>query len=192
MCLSHVTRYSMSYAVNPIVRAMSRPSNVHVGAAKHCVRYVADTSGFRLNANSDVNCGNHPYNGKLTLSYVIMMCNGPVSLKVCMHGLTAQSTMEAELVVGALAMSEAVFCQNMMSEMGFKENFKCVPLHIDTTSGLYLAGNRTYKSHANHVALTYFAFEIIEEGHTRIHYIPTDKDPTEMNPGFQQPSGAGA
>lgn len=97
MCLSHVTRYSMSYAVSQIVRAMSRPSNVHVGAAKHCVRYVAGTSGFRLNANSDVNCGNHPYNEKSTLSYVIMMCNGPVSLKACMHGLTAQSMMERNL-----------------------------------------------------------------------------------------------
>lgn len=83
-------------------------------------------------------------------------------------------------------MSEAVFCQNMMSELGFKEDFKCVPLHVDTTSGLSLAGNHTYKSHTNHVALTYFCVrEIIEEGHMRIHYIPTDKDPAEMNPDFQ-------
>ena len=40
--------------------------------------------------------------------------------KVSMQGLITQSTMEAELVAAALAMMEAVFCQNMMTELGFK------------------------------------------------------------------------
>ena len=53
--------------------------------------------------------------------------------------------MEAELVVGALAMREAVFHQNMMTELGFEEDFKCVPLHVDNASALqvHVAGNQT-------------------------------------------------
>ena len=38
----------------------------------------------------------------------MMMCIGPGSFKVGMQGLTAQSTMEAELVAAALATRKAV------------------------------------------------------------------------------------
>lgn len=37
----------------------------------------------------------------------MMVCNSPVSFKVGMQALTAQSTLEAELVAGALAKREA-------------------------------------------------------------------------------------
>ena len=59
-----------------------------------------------------------------------------------MQGLTAQSTMEAELVAASLAMKEAVFCSNMMKELGFGTRFDSVlvPLYIDNTSALHVAG----------------------------------------------------
>ena len=47
-----------------------------------------------------------------------------------MQGLTAQSTMEAGFVAVALAIKEAVFCSNMMQELGFGTRFDCVPLYI--------------------------------------------------------------
>ena len=43
------------------------------------------------------------------------------------------STMEAELVAGALAMKEDVFCSKMMKELGFGTQFKQVPVNIDNT-----------------------------------------------------------
>ena len=80
----------------------------------------------------DANWGNNPDNRNSTWSYVMMMCNGPVSFKVGMQGLTVQLTMEAKLMAGALAMRKAVFCQNRMTELGLKEDIKCVPLHMNT------------------------------------------------------------
>ena len=165
MYLSQVTRYDISYSVNQLARAMSKPSKVHMGVAKHLLRYLAGTvdssttykqGGFRLNAYSDANWGNNPDNGKSTSSYIMMMCNGPVSFKVGMQGLTTRSTMEAELVAGALATREAVFCQNTITELGFKEDFECVPLHIDNTSALRVAGNQNYSSRAKLVVFRYF------------------------------------
>lgn len=61
--------------------------------------------------------------------------------------------MESELVAGAVAMRGAVFFQDMMTELSFKEHFKCVSLHIDKTSALYVAAKQTYSSHAKHMAL---------------------------------------
>ena len=74
-----------------------------------------------------------------------MVANAPIIFKVELQGLTAQPTMEAELVAVALTMKEkAVFCSNIMSELSFGESFGSVPLHIDNTSALYIAGNHTY------------------------------------------------
>ena len=92
---------------------------------------------------SDANWGNNPDNGKSTLSYVMMMCNGPVSFKVGMQGIIAQSTMETEVVAAALAMKEAIYCAGMMGELEFEETFTCVPIHIDNNSALHVAGNKT-------------------------------------------------
>ena len=111
--------------------------------------------------------------------YVIIhrdVADAPISFKVGLQGLTAQSTLEAELVAAALAMKEAVFCSNMMLELGFDESFGSVPLYIDTTSVLHVASNRTYSSRAKHIALRYcFVQELVEEGKVTIHYVKSEE-----------------
>ena len=85
-----------------------------------------------------------------------MLSNCPISFKVDIQGFTAQPTMGAELVAATLTMKEAVFCSNIMLELGFKEGFSRGPLYIDNKSALHFAGNRTYSSRAKHMALRYF------------------------------------
>lgn len=168
MYLSHVKRYGISYAVNRQARAMSKTSKVHMGAAKHLLPYLAgartssksyNQGGFRLNDYSDANWGNNPGNEKSTSSYILIMCNGPASFK--MGGLAAKSTIEAGRVAEALAMRGAVFYQNIMTELGSKEDCKCIALHIGNTSALNVADNQTYSSKAEHVALKYFSIRWI-------------------------------
>ena len=85
------------------------------------------------------------------------VANAPIIFKVELQDLAVQPTMEAELVAAALTMKEeAVFCSNMMSELGFDESFGSVLLHIDNTSTLYIAGNHTYIPRAKHIALRYY------------------------------------
>ena len=55
---------------------------------------------------SDANWGNSSDNGKLTYSYIVMLTNGPISVKVGLQSLTAQSKMEAELLAAALIMKK--------------------------------------------------------------------------------------
>ena len=54
-----------------------------------------------------------------------------------------------------LTIKEAVFCSNIMLELGFKEGLGNVPLYIGNTSALHIAGNRTYSPRAKHIALRY-------------------------------------
>ena len=108
---------------------------------------------------------------RLTPSHIVTLTDAPTIFKVGLQGLTAQSTMEAELVAAALVMKdEAVFCSNMVSGLGFGESFGSVPLHIDNTSALHIADNRTYIPRAKHIALRYcFFVQELVEGKVSIH-----------------------
>ena len=73
MYLAQITRYDIMYSNCPLARDMPRRSKVHMGAAKHLVRYLAGTTdstlvykrgGFKLTAFSNSN--NNPENGKST------------------------------------------------------------------------------------------------------------------------------
>ena len=73
--------------------------------------------------------------------------------------------MEAELVAAALAMKEAVFCSNMMLELGFGATFNTVPVYLDNKSAISVASNRTYSGRTKHIALRFFFVqELVESG----------------------------
>ena len=146
--LAQITRYDIMHSTYQLARAMSRPSKVHMGAAKHLLRYLTGTTdftlvykkrGFKLTAFSDSNWGNNHDNGRSTSCYIMMFRKAPVSFRSGVQSLTAMSTMEAELVEGALAMKEAVLCSNMLIELGFGKEFEKV--HIDNTAPLHVIGN---------------------------------------------------
>ena len=82
MYLAQVTRYDIMYACSQLARALSKPSKVHMGAAKHLLRYLAGTKDFAitykrgkftLDAFSDANWGNNSDNGKSTSCYIALM-----------------------------------------------------------------------------------------------------------------------
>ena len=110
-----------------------------------------------------------------------MLSKDPMSFKVVIQGLTAQSTMEAELMAAAVTMKGAVFCSNMMLELGFKEGFGSVPLYINITSALHVTGNRTYSPRAKHIALRYFFVqELVAEGKITIHFVKIQDRITDL------------
>ena len=165
MYIAQGLRYDLIYATGQLARPMSKPSKVHLVAAKHALRYLAGTTdfhitykkeGFKLDAFSDSNWANNPDNGKSTSCYLMMLANAPVSFKSNLQSLTAMSTMEAELVASAFAMKEAVFCSNMLTELGFGKEFAQVPLYCDNTATLHALGNCAFSTMTKHIALRVF------------------------------------
>ena len=76
-------------------------------------------------------------------SYIVFLSNSPVGFTIGLQGLTAQSTVGAELVAAEIA----------MNGLGFGTRFRTVSVYIDHISALHVAGSRTYTSRVNHVAL---------------------------------------
>ena len=163
------------------------PTKAQMGAAVHLLHYLIGSTDFfiaykqgdfRVASFSDANSGNNSGNGWSISSYIVMLANAPISFKVGLKGLTAQSSVEEELVGAALVMEEeVVFCSNMMLELGFDKSFGSVPLYIDNTSALHIAGNRTYIPRARHIARRFYFFvQELVEGKISIHYIVKSKD----------------
>ena len=120
------------------------PAKIQMRAEVHLLCYLVGSTDFfiaykqgdfRVASFSDANWGNNPDNGWSTSSHIVMLANAQISFEVGLQGLIAPSSMEAELVGAAMAMKEeAVFCSNMMLELGFDKSFGSVPLYIDDTS----------------------------------------------------------
>ena len=87
--------------------------------------------GFKLAAYSDAKCSNSPESGKSTSSCIVMLINDPISFEVGLQSLTAQSTMEAELVASGLTMKEVALCSNMIVKLGFEKGISSVSLYLD-------------------------------------------------------------
>ena len=143
-----------------------------MGANNYLFCYLAGSIDFSITYNQggsslgaflSANWGNNPDNSRSMSSYIVTLANVLISFKVGLQGLTAQSTMEAELVAAALTIMEAVFYSNMMLELGFDESFGRVPMYFDNTSVLHMAGNRTYSPRAKYIALGYFFVQELVE-----------------------------
>ena len=73
-------------------------------------------------------------------------------------------------MTATLTMKEAVFCSNVIKELGFGTRFDNVPIYINNTSTLHVAGNQTYSPRVNHVALRFFFVqELVKERRISTH-----------------------
>ena len=78
-------------------------------------------------------------------------------------------------------MKEAVFCSNMLTELGFVKEFAQVPLYCDNTARLHALGNPSLSSRTKHIALRFFYIrELVSEGHISINYISTENNPADI------------
>ena len=67
------------------------------------------TECFEMTGYCDASWGNNRDNGKSTFGYLFMLAGGPLSFKPALQNVTAQSTLEAELISMAHANKEAVY-----------------------------------------------------------------------------------
>ena len=164
--IAQVLRYDIMYATGQLARPMANPSKVHMVAAKHSLRYLAGTTnfsityrkgGFKLATFSDSKWANNHDSGESTSSYVTMLAKAPMSFRSVLQGLTAMSNIEAKLVASALALKEAVFCSNMLTELGFVKEFAQMPVNCGNTATLNALGNRPFSSRTKHIALLFFS-----------------------------------
>ena len=87
------TRCDTTHAVNQLARVMSKPSQLHMTAAKHFIRYLKGDMGlattyktgcFKNDGGLDANWGNKPDNGKSTSGDLFMLAERPQRIKTAL------------------------------------------------------------------------------------------------------------
>ena len=72
-----------------------------------------------------------------------------------------------------------------MTELGFGKLLNSVPLFVDDTGVLHIAGNSTYSSRTRHITLRFFfPIELIKEGRITIHHVATMKQLDDIETKF--------
>ena len=98
MYFAEATPYGILCAVNQLARDMSKPAKAHMGAAKHLLCHLVESTGFsitytqggfRLATFLDANWVNNLENGRSRSSHIVMLANAPIIFKVGLQGLTS-------------------------------------------------------------------------------------------------------
>ena len=79
-----------------------------------------------------------PDTQKSTTVYIFMMRGAPVSFGTVTQTLTAQSTVEDELIALNYTAREAVYLSNLLEKIGLGTKYRTIPINSDNTGALLL------------------------------------------------------
>ena len=127
--LAMVTRYDTARFVTQLSRACSKPSKPHMAAAKRVLRYLKGCPDLGI----DYKKGNPHIEGYVDVSfvanldtrrsimgYLFMIEEGPGGFRYVMQTLTAQWTVETELIALSYGTQKVVYLLNLLSKLSFK------------------------------------------------------------------------
>jgi transposase InsO family protein len=183
--LNHIAVFSrpdISCAVSQLSQFNKDPSETHLKAARHVLRYLKFTRHWRITyGNSktldirgyaDANWGGDKNDRKSTTGYVFIINNGAVSWTSHKQSTVALSTMEAEYMSLSDAARE-VFARCQLF-WGLNITISTPVIYSDNQGAIAIAENPTNYQRAKHIDIRYhFVRQAVQNNKIRIEYIPT-------------------
>jgi len=166
---------------------MAHPTQPHMAAAKHILRYLKGTAGLGLlydgqghGSNNTVvgfahaTWGSVPGSSRSVSGYVFMLNGAAVSWRCRVQSCVALSTAEAEFFSLCEATREAVYLRNLLLEFGLPQTMATV-IFEDNQPCIHLVRNPVTASRSKHVAIRFnFVRERLQEGVINVVYCPTE------------------
>ncbi|KAG7582944.1 Zinc finger CCHC-type superfamily [Arabidopsis suecica] len=171
------TRPDLSYCVGVLSRYMQSPRESHAVAMKQCLRYLKGTTTLGLFFNrctnipkivgfSDSSHNVDPDDGRSTAGYVFYLGDSPISWRSQKQDTVAMSSCEAEFMGGTEAAKQAIWLQDILSEITGSLCERVV-IKLDNRSAIALTRNPVFHGRSKHI-------------HRRYHFIrELDSDPHE-------------
>lgn len=189
MFLVVATRPDIAYAVNQLSQHLASPTQVHLGAAKHIVRYLKGTISYGLTYRAK---GSHNWQltvysdsayanslkQRSTTGCVFLIGNTPVSWVSKKQSITAQSSTEAEYVALSEAAKQTIWIRHFLHCIGRGSAYKNQPtvIYEDNQGAIAIANNPTNHSRTKHISVRFHAIrDHIEAGEIALEYLSTDK-----------------
>jgi len=191
--LNHLAVFSrpdISNAVSQLSQFLQDPSETHLKAARHVLRYLKHTRTLsivylrqnapilRLFGYSDANWGGDRNDRKSHTGYLFMLNGSPVSWTSKKQTTVAVSTMEAEYMALSDASREAIARMQQLSEL--RCDIPPPTLLSDNQGALDIAENPTNFQRAKHIDIRFhFIRHALLNDSISIHYIPTSDNPAD-------------
>ncbi|XP_048599669.1 secreted RxLR effector protein 161-like [Brassica napus] len=171
-CLRYMlhTRPDMSYCVGVLSRFMHCPKESHDVAIKKCLRYLRGTTSLgltfqhtpsvvpRLIGFSDSSYNTNQDDGKSTMGHIFHLGESPITWCSQKQDTVALSSCEAEFMAGTEAPRQALWLQELLSEITGLPCEKVV-IYIDNRSAIALTKNPRMRG----------------EGQIEVEHVPGDK-----------------
>ena len=182
--LSTKTRPDISYAVGNVARFCAKPTKQHWMAVKRIFRYLRGTSNLGLLYHgkaspdcigySDADWAGDVGDRKSTSGYMFLFGGGVVSWRSSKQACVALSTTEAEYVALSAAAQEAIWLQQLYSELT-NSNIRETEVFEDNQSTICLAKNHQVHGKSKHIEIKYhFIRELVEAGRIKLTYCPSE------------------
>jgi len=143
------TRPDIAFAVTKLSQFAANPTQEHLDKAKYVLRYLAGTSKYALVYNGATNKGliaytdsdyaADPIKRRSTTGFLFKLAAGIISWQSRAQKTIALSATEAEYMALSDCSRQAVWIQNIFSELGFP--VKPTQICADNESGIFIASN---------------------------------------------------
>lgn len=174
------TRPGLQFSVSLLSRFMSKPTQLHVQAAKRVLRYLRGTVDFgiwykrggngELQVYTDSDFAGDVESRKSTSGYVFLMDNAAVAWLSKKQPIVTLSTTEAEYVSASVCACQAVWFKRILEELGH-HILGGTTIWCDNTSTIKLSKNQVFHGRCKHIGVRFhFLRELVNNGEISLEH----------------------
>lgn len=171
------TRPDIAHAVGLVSRFMSSPCKEHWMAVKWVLRYIRDTTDFKLTFTKPDKFAVRGYcdsdyaadldRRRSITGYVFQAGGNTISWRSGLQHIVALSTTEAEYMALVEAAKEALWLKGIAGELGFLQ--EQVEIFCDSQSAICLAKNSVHHERTKHIDVRYhFIRDVVADGSLKV------------------------
>ena len=184
--LSTKTRPDIAYAVSDVARFCGDPTEEHWVAVKRIMRYLRGTGdmGLLYDGNEETTtCVGYSHanwagdldDRKSTSGCVFQISNAAISWRSKKQSCVVLSTAEAEYMALASATQEAIWLQQVLTDLKSKPNGPML-IFEDNQAAICMAKNAQYHGRAKHIDIKYhFIREHIAKATVKLEYCRSEE-----------------
>jgi ribonuclease HI len=190
-----MTRVDIAYVVGVLCRFSSKPTQVHLTAAKHVLRYLAGTTNYALRftpgnskdpntdspivAFTDASWANDLVDRKSTTGTIVKLFGNPVCWLSKKQPTTALSSAEAEYMALSATLQEILWIRQWIKEVLNIDT--TTPIYSDSQSAVAMTKHDVSHQRTKHIDIRHhFIRDHVKLGNVSVTYIPTGKQQADI------------
>jgi hypothetical protein len=183
------TRPDIAYSVCLLARFSANPSQEHLDKACYIVRYLAGTANYALVydggsnkgllAYTDSDYASDPIKWRSVSGFFFKLANASISWQSRAQNTIAHSATEAEYMALSDCSRQAVWLQNVMTELGL--TVRPTPICADNQGAIFIGSNPVQERRTKHIDVRYhYVCDCLEDKKVDLMWVPTDENPADM------------